>query len=131
MTHGKNIGRIVWFDQKKGYGFVRVGEGTEEDKEVFFHFSSIQSVNSFKKVYPGEYVSLDIEENEKTEDPNKKYNGMNITGVNGGPLLVDNEEYLYRIIRKRNISKSEAVDGEQTQAEEDADTAAGVGDIEE
>ena len=50
---------------------------------------------------------------------------MNITGVNGGPLLVDNEEYLYRIIRKRNIVKGEAVDGEQA----DADAGAGVGDI--
>ena len=64
MSCGKNIGRIIWFDQKKGFGFVKIMD--TEDKEVFFHFSSIQSVNSFKKVYPGEYVSLDIEEN--TED---------------------------------------------------------------
>lgn len=124
MTHGTNIGRIIWFDQKKGFGFVMVGEGTEEHKEVFFHFSSIHSVNSFKKVYPGEYVSLDIEENENTGDPKKKYNGKNITGVNGGPLLVDNDEYLYRIIRKRNLGGDNADAGKQE------DLAAGVGDIE-
>ena len=123
MSCGKNIGRIVWFDQKKGFGFVKIMD--TEEKEVFFHFSSIQSVNSFKKVYPGEYVSLDIEENAESSDPKKKYTGKNITGVNGGPLLVDNEEYIYRIMRKRNMVRTEGVDEEQDEA------AAGVGNIED
>ena len=63
----------------------------------------------------------------ESSDPNKKYTGKNITGVNGGPLLVDNEEYIYRIMRKRNMVRTEGVDEEQEQDE----AAAGVGDIED
>ena len=50
MTCGKNTGQIVWFDQKKGFGFVKVVDEGEENKEVFFHFSSIMTESSFKKV---------------------------------------------------------------------------------
>ena len=118
MTCGKNTGQIVWFDQKKGFGFVRVVDEGEENKEVFFHFSSIMTENSFKKVYPGEYVSLDVEENTETDDPKKKYNGKNIRGVNGGPLLIDNSEYMFRLIRRRNMYQASA-EQEQGQEEEE------------
>ena len=59
---GSEIGCVLWFDQKKGYGFIKnITPNSENNgKEIFFHFTGINSVNTFKKVYPGEYVSFDI-----------------------------------------------------------------------
>ena len=48
-------GTVQWFDQKKGYGFVKILKPDSEyfEKEVFVHYTSIQAENSFKKLYPG------------------------------------------------------------------------------
>ena len=58
-----NIGRVLWFDHKKGWGFINVINPESEFKgiDVFVHFSSIQCENSFKKLYPGEIVSLEVQ----------------------------------------------------------------------
>ena len=76
----------------------------ENGKEIFFHFTGINSVNTFKKVYPGEYVSFDIIDAEP--DSNKKSKCSNITGLFGGNLLVDNTEYIIKVTKKKVI-KSE------------------------
>lgn len=53
-------GKVKWFDELKGYGFIcREGE-----KDVFVHFSHIQK-NGFKSLYEGEDVSYDIINEEK------------------------------------------------------------------
>ena len=52
------IGSVKWFDSKKGYGFIEI----TGQNDLFVHFSEIQSDN-YKKLYPGENVSLDVEKN--------------------------------------------------------------------
>lgn len=95
-----NIGRVLWFDQKKGFGYINVinPESEYNGKDIFVHFSSIQSESSFKKLYPGEYVSFEVVfDNEAPEG--KKYTSKDVTGVYKNLLLVDNKEYRYRLIR--------------------------------
>ena len=91
---GNEVGNVVWFDQKKGFGFIKIITPGSDllDKEVFVHFSSILSQNRFKKLYPGENVSLDVERN--TDDSNKEFASKNIGGLYGSPLLVDNYNYV-------------------------------------
>ena len=100
---GKEIGNVLWFDQKKGFGFVKVItlDSGLNGKEVFVHYSQIQCDSSYKKLYPGENVSLNVEENVNSEDPKRKYNSSQIMGLYGNKLLVDNEEYIIKVIRKR------------------------------
>ena len=40
-TIGKHVGNVLWFDQKKGYGFVKVINPDSEflNKEIFVHYS--------------------------------------------------------------------------------------------
>ena len=91
-TVGEYIGRVKWFNKKKGYGFITL-LSNEEDKDVFFHYSSIVSDN-FKIVYPGEYVSFD------TITVEEKVNCTNIRGIMGRELLIDNPDHHYKVVPK-------------------------------
>ena len=101
VEFGSEIGRVLFFDHKKGWGFIKIVKSNNdyENKDIFTHFSSINCNNSFKKLYPGEYVSLDVLNDESEVDENKRLKSSNVTGVFGGDLLVDNESYNFRIVK--------------------------------
>ena len=54
-------GKVKWFDESKGYGFIVPNEG---GKEVFVHYSSIQG-NGFKTLKEGDLVSYELTEGPK------------------------------------------------------------------
>jgi CspA family cold shock protein len=53
-------GRVKWFDEKKGFGFIE----HEGGKDVFVHYSQIQS-EQFKTLDDGQDVEFTIEEGPK------------------------------------------------------------------
>ena len=118
---GSEIGNVLWFDQKKGFGFIKIiTPGSEYlNKEIFVHFSSVLSVNNFKKLYPGENVSLDVEKN-KEPNNGKEFISNNVSGLYGSPLLVDNPSYVIKIIRRRRDDREQEQEQEQEQAQEQA-----------
>ena len=90
----KELARIIWFDAKKGFGFLKLMN--DEKKELFFHFSEIHSEGTYKKVYPDEYVNVEVHfDEEKQKDVAK-----NITGVNGEKLMVDNESLIFKYYKR-------------------------------
>ncbi len=54
-------GKVKWFDEAKGYGFIVPNEG---GKEVFVHYSSIEG-NGFKTLKEGDTVSYELTEGPK------------------------------------------------------------------
>ncbi|MCD4603747.1 RNA chaperone/antiterminator CspA [Proteus mirabilis] len=50
-------GTVKWFDEGKGFGFITPADGS---KDVFVHFSAIQSDN-FKTLAEGQEVSFTME----------------------------------------------------------------------
>jgi CspA family cold shock protein len=48
-------GKVKWFDQKKGYGFIT----TDEGEDIFVHYSSIQA-EGFKNLAEGELVQFEV-----------------------------------------------------------------------
>lgn len=50
-----STGTVKWFNSEKGFGFIT----TEGAKDVFVHYSSIQS-NGYKTLEEGAKVSFDI-----------------------------------------------------------------------
>ena len=55
-------GRVKWFDNKKGCGFIT----NEDGKDIFVHYTGIIS-NSFKTLNEGEKVSFELENGAKGE----------------------------------------------------------------
>jgi cold shock protein len=49
-------GRVKWFNDSKGYGFIEADSG----KDVFVHFSAIEGAG-FKSLSEGERVSFEEE----------------------------------------------------------------------
>ena len=107
MTENSEQGRVRWFNQKRGFGFVEIITPNSEflNKDIFLHYSSIECNNGFKKVYPGEYISLNVVKNTKDVIEGREYVCQNVKGIHGNPLLIDNEEYNYKVIEKKERIK--------------------------
>tara|TARA_Y100000992_G_C21192891_1_gene456494 strand:- start:86 stop:481 length:396 start_codon:yes stop_codon:yes gene_type:complete len=86
---GQYVGNCKWFNSRIGYGFVTiVSEGENKGKDIFVHHSGVKPKNSnFRTLQKGEYISLDV------ENGTNGLQGVNITGVFGGPLMCDNVIY--------------------------------------
>ncbi len=85
-------GRVKWFNNKAGYGFITIIDGpTAGDKvgmDVFSHHSAIcVSEEQYKYLVQGEYVEFVLSTVESGKD--YKYQSANIRGVNGGNLLCE------------------------------------------
>ena len=53
-------GTVKWFNSEKGFGFIT----GEDGKDVFAHFSQIQS-DGYKSLEEGQEVSFDVTQGQK------------------------------------------------------------------
>lgn len=59
-------GRVKWFNDMKGYGFIERDEGPD----VFVHFSAIQS-EGFRTLKPNDQVEFDVQDGPKGSQASK------------------------------------------------------------
>ncbi len=53
-------GRVKWFNEQKGYGFIE----RDGERDLFVHYSGIKG-DGFRNLREGDTVEFDIEEGEK------------------------------------------------------------------
>lgn len=56
-----NKGKVKWFNNQKGYGFLKMEDGTE----VFVHYTGINTAEKFKSLSEDENVVFDVIDTEK------------------------------------------------------------------
>ena len=91
-----------WFN-RKGYGFINVMNSDSEHvgNDIFVHLSGINVKNDgYKCLYPGEYVSFDLDTNK-----DGKPVCVNVTGVMGGSLLVEHPEFRFKYFQKNRSNE--------------------------
>lgn len=87
ITVARLTGKVKWFNNKAGFGFVTACEGALKDKDVFVHYSSIQVPNDqYKYLVQGEYVDFELSKPEKGDH---EYHAVSISGVKGGSLMCE------------------------------------------
>ena len=86
-TNTTYTGRVKWFNNKAGYGFVTIIIGDRGGEDIFVHHSGVK-VNSeqYKYLVQGEYVEFDLKTSENTDHPFQAYN---VTGVGAGRLMCE------------------------------------------
>jgi cold shock CspA family protein len=80
-------GRVKWFNNKSGYGFVTVLTGEMKEKDIFCHHSSLSVKNQqYKYLVQGEYVEFDIKVIENSTHENQ---ASNVSGICSGDLMCE------------------------------------------
>jgi len=86
------LGRVKWFNNKAGYGFITVSDGEYKEKDIFSHFSAILVTNSqYKYLVQGEYVEFCIV---KSSTDKHEFQSTNISGINGGKLMCETRKQM-------------------------------------
>ena len=80
-------GRVKWFNNKAGYGFITVTDGPKSGTDVFVHHSSIKvDSEQYKYLVQGEYVDFTLSDT-KTQD--HEFQAGEVCGIKGGKLMCE------------------------------------------
>ncbi len=94
MSVERLTGRVKWFNNKNGYGFISTC--AEDSKDIFAHYSGIRGYTpptekkenyQFKYLVQGEYVEFDLVKME--DDEKHEFKANDISGVQSGPLMCE------------------------------------------
>ena len=99
----RQTGRVKWFNNRAGFGFVTVLDGSKKDEDVFVHHSGIVvESEQYKYLVQGEYVSFVLRNSDNQEHP---YQAGDVRGVFSGWLMCET--------RNANRSTRETEDDEE------------------
>ena len=89
-TTTQYTGRVKWFNNKAGYGFVTIShsvDGSKVGEDVFCHHSGVRvGEEQYKYLVQGEYVEFTLRASDNDSHP---YQAANLTGMHGGKLMCE------------------------------------------
>ena len=91
-------GRVKWFNNKTGFGFITALtdiDGVKEGSDVFVHHSAVKvSQEQYRYLVQGEYVEFvlsKLKASDASTDaaPKHEYQAVDVSGVKGGKLICE------------------------------------------
>jgi len=80
-------GRVKWFNNKAGYGFVTITDGVRSGTDIFVHHSAINvSDQQYKYLVQGEYVQFGLT---STQSGPHEFQATSVSGINSGKLMCE------------------------------------------
>jgi len=108
------VGRVKWFNNKAGYGFITVSDGDRAGSDIFVHHSGVVVGNEqYKYLVQGEYVSFKLDH---TPGGKHEYQAGDVSGINGGKLMCETRREFRQT--RVNYSKSSDADAADEQVDE-------------
>ena len=96
-TTERFTGRVKWFNNKAGYGFVTITDGSSAGTDIFVHHSAIGVANQqFRYLVQGEYVDFNLVPT--TQNSTHKIQASNMCGIKGGKLMCETR-HEYKVSR--------------------------------
>ena len=108
----RSNGRVKWFNNKHGYGFITCASDARSNEDIFVHHTALRTVEEqYRYLVQGEYVEFDWS---KTNTGSHEWQADGVTGMGGGKLMCET----------RNDTRQHARSGEEkTQWNESGDIA--------
>lgn len=111
------LGRVKWFRNKSGYGFITVTstDGEHQNEDIFVHQSKIltHDTTKYRTLKTGEYVEFTIEPLE--DDSQHKYHAVNVTGPGRNLLMCETNPQTRRRRFKTNYQQPVFFPGQMMQ----------------
>ena len=80
-------GRVKWFNNKAGYGFITITDGVRSGTDVFVHHSAISVANEqYKYLVQGEYVEFELSD---VKTGSHEFQAANVGGIKSGQLMCE------------------------------------------
>lgn len=80
-------GRVKWFNNRAGYGFITVSSGDHKNEDVFVHHSAVQvKQEQYRYLVQGEYVDFKLC---AVSDESHKWQAGEVSGVDGEKLMCE------------------------------------------
>jgi len=122
-TESTTSGRVKWFNNKAGYGFITLNDcETNEERDMFVHHSEIKvEQTQYKYLVQGEYVEFIV--GAINRENKLDVHATSVRGINGGKLMCEtrNEVRTYRASQgpsTRQQTHAPTRQAQQTQAQQ-------------
>ena len=87
-TTERFTGRVKWFNNKAGYGFITITDGSSAGTDIFVHHSVIGvGSQQFRYLVQGEYVDFNLVPT--TQGSSHDIQASNVCGSKGGKLMCE------------------------------------------
>ena len=107
MSSETFTGRVKWFNNKSGYGFITISEGDRQGTDVFVHHSSIHvETEQYRYLVQGEYVQFELS---PTKNDKHEFQAINVTGLSGWKLMCESLRETGRQLRSVSTTKRNSV----------------------
>jgi cold shock CspA family protein len=85
-------GRVKWFNNKAGYGFITVTDGPKSGSDIFVHHSSIKvDAQQYKYLVQGEYVEFALS---SVASGDHEFQASDVSGIKGGKIMCETRHEL-------------------------------------